>query len=105
MNNLAKMIEEVQREMRAAKNYSCADKLDKILEEAKKHDWIPCSERQPTENGNYLVTVRSWDETASIDFEDVDHCNAGGYWLHYHDNAKRKTGRRVIAWKVIEPYR
>ena len=101
MKNLVKMIKEAQDKMNAAKKYSCAILLDPILEEAKKKVWIPCSERQPTESGNYLVTVRSWDETAAIDFEDVDHCNSDGYWLHYHDNANKRTGKRVIAWMPL----
>ena len=81
-----------------------ADKLEKLSKALKEQDWIPVTERNPNKNGNYLVTVRSWDETASIDFEDVDHCNADSYWLHYHDSANKKKGRRVIAWKAIEPY-
>lgn len=59
--------------------------------------WIPCSERLPEKNGNYLVTVESNDGTASIKFQTIDHW--GPDWLH--DEKKRK----VIAWMPLpEPY-
>lgn len=59
--------------------------------------WIPCSERLPEENGNYLVTVEANDGTASIKFQMVDHY--GPKWLH---EGKRE---KVIAWMPLpEPY-
>lgn len=60
--------------------------------------WIPCNERLPEKNGNYLVTVESSDGTASIKYQTVEHY--GPEWLH-----DKKT-RKVIAWMPIpEPYK
>ena len=59
--------------------------------------WIPCSERLPEKNGNYLVTVEANDGTASIKFQMVDHY--GPKWLHEGEHEK------VIAWMPLpEPY-
>ena len=69
-------------------------------------EWIPCSERLPDKNGNYLVTVSSYDDTASIEFICIDHCNSDGKFLHYENRKpKRKTGEYVVAWMPApEPY-
>ena len=66
---------------------SAYDMAIKALERTK---WIPCSERQPKENGNYLAFYRTSDGTASLEFMKVDHCNAGGGWLH-----EEKTGKVI----------
>lgn len=61
------------------------------------NQWIPCSERLPEKNGNYLVTVEANDGTASIKFQMVDHY--GPDWLHKGKHEK------VIAWMPLpEPY-
>lgn len=66
--------------------------------------WIPCSERQPKENGNYLAFYRTSDETTTLEFMMVDHCNAGGGWLHEENG--RKAYKKVIAWMPLpEPYK
>ena len=59
----------------------------------KQTSWIPCSERLPEKNGNYLVTVESNDGTASIKFQMVDHY--GPDWLH------EEKPRKVIAWMPL----
>ena len=75
--------------------------LKENLEQTK---WIPCSERQPQENGNYLAFYRTSDGTASLEFMMVDHCNAGGGWLHEKNG--RKAYKKVIAWMPLpEPYK
>lgn len=61
--------------------------------------WIPTSERQPEENGNYLAFYLSGDETATLEFMMVDHCNAGGGWLH--EKSGRKPYKKVIAWMPL----
>lgn len=61
--------------------------------------WIPTSERQPEENGNYLAFYRSSDGTATLEFMMVDHCNAGGGWLH--EESGRKSYKKVIAWMPL----
>ena len=66
--------------------------------------WIPTSEHQPKENGNYLAFYRASDGTASLDFMMVDHCNAGGGWLH--EESKKKSYKKVMAWMPLpEPYK
>jgi len=56
--------------------------------------WIPCSERLPAENGNYLVTA-IWKGKLEVD---MDYFQFGCMWDDYRDN--------VIAWQELpEPYR
>lgn len=56
--------------------------------------WIPCSERLPAENGNYLVTA-IWKGKLEVD---MDYFQFGCMWDDYRDN--------VIAWqKLPEPYK
>ena len=62
--------------------------------------WIPTNERQPKENGSYLACYRADDGAGSIEYRMVDHCNAGGGWLH---ESKKK---KVIAWMPLpDPYK
>jgi len=61
--------------------------------------WISCGERQPKENGNYLAFYRTSDGTTSLEFMMVDHCNAGGGWLH--EENERKAYKKVIAWMPL----
>lgn len=71
------------------------EEIIKLIKEQPR--WIPCSERLPEENGNYLVTVEANDGTASIKFQMVDHY--GPKWLHEGKHEK------VIAWMPLpEPY-
>lgn len=67
--------------------------IETVIKKLKQTRWIPCSERLPEKNGNYLVTVESNDGTASIKFQTVDHY--GPDWLH-----EEKT-RKVIAWMPL----
>lgn len=101
MSNLAKMIEEVQHEMRAARNYSCADKLDKILEEARKDRWIPFSEREPEGHMVALVTIE-------IDLGSFKEYSRGIEVFGENGLRSRalKDNEKYIAWKPLpEPYR
>ena len=67
-------------------------------------NWIPTSERQPEENGNYLAFYRSGDENAALEFVMVDHCNAGGGWLHEVNG--KKFYKKVLAWMPLpKPYK
>jgi len=66
--------------------------------------WIPTSERQPKENGNYLAFYHTSDGTTSLKFMMVDHCNAGGGWLHEENG--RKAYKKVKAWMPLpQPYK
>ena len=77
------------------------DSAIKALEQESR--WIPTSERQPEENGNYLAFYRSSDGTVTLEFMMVDHCNAGGGWLH--EESGRKSYKKVIAWMSLpKPY-
>ncbi len=75
---------------------------DFIEELPKAGEWISCSERLPDKADNYLITVSSFDETASIEYETVEHCNSDGTWLHYSEPSKKaKRGSRVVAWMPL----
>ena len=56
MDKIRQMLEDLEKELRKDKQYSAADKLLPVIEEAKKDGWIPCSERLPEEEGMYLIT-------------------------------------------------
>ena len=61
--------------------------------------WIPCSERLPELNGNYLVQIEESDGTAVLSFMDVEHCNLDGKFLHDYIEEKEtnmKTAREII---------
>lgn len=51
MNKVKQMLEALEKELRNEKQYSAADKLLPIIEEAKKDGWIPCSEGLPPKPG------------------------------------------------------
>lgn len=70
------------------------------LEKQATSEWIPVSERLPDNNGTYLITVSSYDETASIEYITVDHGNSDGAFLHFKTkkNPKAQSGEVVTAW-------
>lgn len=105
MSNLVKKIKEVQAEMRAAKNYSCAEKLNDVLKEAKEDEWIPVSERLPSKeeyikcNGQFIVS--DGNRTYATYFDIYDTLRFGEPTIDYF-----RIDRRVIAWRLLpEPYR
>lgn len=55
MNKVQQMLEALEKEFRNKKQYSAADKLLPIIEEAEKDGWIPCSEGLPEKDVNVLV--------------------------------------------------
>ena len=58
-------------------------------------EWIPCSERLPSERGWYLITVQGMTR-----FADMDYYYKNSEW----DNVSRK--QKVIAWMPLpKPYR
>ena len=80
----------------------------KIVEKYKDDTgWIPCSEKLPDRNDSYLVTICSYDETASINYRSVDHGNSDGSFLHCGTKKPRtKKGEYIVAWMTLpEPYR
>lgn len=77
------------------KDIEALDKAVEVLEQTK---WIPCSERLPEKNGNYLVTYESSDGTATLRYEVVDHY--GPDWLH------KTKHNKAVAWVPLpEPYK
>lgn len=68
-----------------------------------KQQWIPCRERKPEENGQYIVTVKY----EHVDgYEDI--YSEHGEWVDGHwDNGYGHCGRveKVLAWQPLpEPY-
>ena len=62
---------------------------------AKENRWIPCSERLPKENGEYLVTIEMLDGTFEIDIDKF----MINKWNYYEMET-------VTAWMpLLEPYR
>ena len=79
----------------------------KIVEKYKDDTgWIPCGEKLPDRNDSYLVTICSYDETASINYRSVDHGNSDGSFLHCGTKKPRtKRGEYIVAWMPLpEPY-
>lgn len=88
----------------AAEHRQLAEWLKELKQLREQMRWIPCGERQPKENGNYLAFYRTSDGTTSLEFMMVDHCNAGGGWLHEENG--RKAYKKVIAWRPLpDPYK
>lgn len=79
----------------------------KIVEKYKDDGWIPCSEKLPDKNDSYLVTIRSYDETASINYRHIDHGNSDGSFLRWGTKKPRtKRGEYIVAWMPLpDPYR
>ena len=99
-----KLIEVCRRNSIPDGNIFIEDLEDWIGELPKAGEWISCSERLPDRNGNYLITVSSFDETASIEYEAIDHYNAGRSpgWQSYSEPSKRcRRGSRVVAWMPL----
>ncbi len=63
------------------------------IEALEQRMWVPVHERLPEKNGNYLVTYESFDGTARLRYEDVDHY--GPDWLHESKHTK------VVAWMSL----
>ena len=106
------LIEMLKDDLDGARDYYLHDEDREVIVEALKKqatsDWIPCSDRLPDRNGTYLITVSSYDETASIEYITVDHGNSDGGFLHFETkkNPKAKSGKVVTAWMPLpEPYK
>lgn len=87
------------------RNHRCAEEHRQLadwLKELQRYQWIPCSERLPSERGEYLVSYIPcyWDEIRGDVKVGVDTFRGKSAW------AKKKF-QRVIAWmplpKAYEP--
>lgn len=55
--------------------------------------WIPCSERLPEKNGNYLVTITwGWGGRSTVD---IDYWQLDCIWAGFED--------KVTAWMPLPP--
>lgn len=67
--------------------------------------WIPCSERLPEEEGEYVTTLKDYmgEFTSSHAFDGKEF----GFYSHdEHDNVKWNPVTNVIAWMPLpEPYK
>lgn len=96
--------------------------VKKAIEKLKvEPDWIPCSERPPEEEGNYLVTFGAFAETINgekVIFGDTDgNVSEIGYGCYERDIFGRPTAfgwydlatatpfdkRAIIAWMPLPP--
>ena len=114
MDKIRQMLEDLEKELRQNKQYSAADKLLPIIEEAEKDGWIPCSERPPEDDRNVLIYFREKDDA----YKDRDGVSVSCYkeaffgttplnfkewrepFAYFHRNYD------VIAWRELpEPYK
>lgn len=82
--------------------------------ERKKGEWIPCSERLPEEDGEYLVWMQwNFEEEPSYSIVNYDaNAEAFGEWHEYFDSytmgslgSDFRSFERVFAWMPLpEPY-
>lgn len=82
------------------RNHRCAEEhrqLAEWLKELQRHQWIPCSERLPSENGSYLTTYE-WVGLSGTNYTDID-------FTDYERGRWQRNFETVIAWMELpEPY-
>lgn len=83
----------------AEEHRQLAEWLKELKQLREQTRWISVSERQPEENGNYLAFYYTSDGTTDLEFMMVDHCNAGGGWLHEENG--EKAYKKVKAWMPL----
>lgn len=103
-------------------SYLCgsADRQNEIIDiinaQPKLNEWIPCSERMPEKDGDYLVWYfvdenRQGYEVSNFD-TDMGENGEFGYWQDYYDNqtlgfldSEWIEFETVVAWQPLpEPY-
>lgn len=94
-----KLIEDVKQKVSPERFGERCNALDviyavlQVIDEQPKTDWIPCEERLPSEEGQYLVTLRRWNCITFANFKDIKH-------NPHFDNSD------VIAWQPLpQPYK
>lgn len=99
MSKVKEMLEALEKELRQNKQYSAADKLLPIIEEA---GWIPCSEGLPKRDTRYLATI------------EIVPMERGSREIRMVQEVRFKNGRfygkgngnKVVAWMPLpEPFR
>lgn len=100
-----------------------ADTIEMLSAKAREQEWVPCEERLPEEEGNYLVTFGAFAETINgekVVFGSIDgSVSEIGYGCYERDIFWHPTAfgwydlatatpfdkRAIIAWKPLpEPY-
>ena len=98
MNKVNEMLKALERELRQKRQYSAADKLLPIIEEAEKTSWIPCKEELPKKAGFYLVTKKLQKGMKPLVCKEYFEPSKG--W------ADLGNGSSVLAWMPkIEPWK
>lgn len=102
MNKVKEMLEQLHDELRQNRQYSAADKLLPIIEEAKKDGWTPCSEGMPEEPEYGCGSYDGYIVQCSHIYEPFS-----AYWdgKVFSDECD-KTLEGIIAWQPLpEPYK
>lgn len=105
MNKVKEMLEALEKELRQNKQYSAADKLLPIIQEADVSDtnvgkWIPYSERLPEESDTYLCT------TYNGNLMDLPYSSKHQAFNAFDGEAEPQHKIDVIAWQPLPaPYR
>ena len=87
----------------------CLKKLEDMQEDTiklidKNNGWIPCSERLPEEETDYLCCYEYEIGGTQEKFKDYGVFYYDGYkWIKYWETINKKN-IQVVAWKQLEPY-
>lgn len=99
MYKIRQMLKALEKELRNEKQYSAADKLLPIIEEAGKDGWIPCNKDLPQKSGRYLAIVTFGKNKFQI-VEILVFKKDRNRWF------RQGRGNEVIAWRELpEPYK
>lgn len=103
MKKIQQMLEALEKELRNEKQYSAADKLLPIIEEAEKDGWIPCSERRPKYNQDVLVYRPEMAMQILVDRYEGYYGEDDGEW---YEGWYFSCNTTVLAWMPLpEPYK
>ena len=87
---------------------NCIKRLNKVKSADRPQEWIPCSERLPSENDEFLITwtasVTNGPLLAFAEYEPDDFLVSGGKW-YLEDDMREFKDVDVIAWIPLpKPY-
>ena len=77
---------------REQKVFDIAETIVNQLAEEYNNGWIPCSERLPESDGQYLVTIKKSNEVTILDFDTYNN-----EWTNF----ECITVHNVIAWRLL----
>ena len=108
MDKIRQMLEDLEKELRKDKQYSAADKLLPIIEEAKKDGWIPCSEGLPPID---MTAPNAKDYLVYYEHDCYDiasYSNINRFWHGHTTEPYWNCSQycKVVAWRELpEPYK